>query len=246
MVPGMSGDFCASAISGMKGGVRPPVSAATPPPDPELAAEQAHLDHALRSLAAMRQRAERLLQDLIAAGNPDLDYVAALSRRVSLLADSPRPLLFGRIDEEEGPTWHIGRRHVEDARSDPVVVDWRAPVAVPFYRASAKDTLGLARRRQIMVDRRTVVAVADDLFAGGDGRRRHPPAGRGRPAGRARAGPHRRDARHRRHHPGRAGRDHPCPARPAAHRAGRPGHREDGGRAPPCRLPPLQPPQPEP
>ena len=103
----------------------------------------------------MRQRAEQLLGDLIAAGNPDLDYVAALSRRVSQLADSPRPLLFGRIDEDEGPSWHIGRRHVEDTRSEPVVVDWRAPVAVPFYRASAKDPLGLARRRQIMVDRGT-------------------------------------------------------------------------------------------
>ena len=139
----------------------------SPPVDEEVAAEQAYLEHALASLGAMRQRAERLLHDLIAAGNPDLDYVASLSRRVSLLADSPRPLLFGRIDEEEGPTWHIGRRHVEDARSDPVVVDWRAPVSVPFYRASARDALGLARRRQIMVDRREVVAVADDLFGGG-------------------------------------------------------------------------------
>ncbi len=144
------------------------MSAATPLPDPELQAEQDYLDHALASLSAMRSRAERLLQDLIAAGNPDLDYVAALSRRVALLADSPRPLLFGRIDEEGGPTWHIGRRHVEDARSDPVVVDWRAPVAVPFYRASAKEALGLARRRQIMVDRGSVVAVADDLFGVGE------------------------------------------------------------------------------
>ncbi len=144
------------------------MSASPPPLDSELAAEQTHLDHALQSLAAMRQRAEGLLYELVAAGNPDLDYVAALSRRVSLLADSPRPLLFGRIDEEEGPAWHIGRRHVEDERSDPVVVDWRAPVAVPFYRASAKDSLGLTRRRQITVDRRTVVAVADDLFAGSD------------------------------------------------------------------------------
>ena len=140
------------------------VSAATPPPDPEVAVEQAALNHALASLGTMRQRAEKLLQDLMAAGSPDLDYVAALSRRVSLLADSPRPLLFGRIDEEDGPTWRIGRRHVEDVRSDPVVIDWRAPVAVPFYRASAKDALGLTRRRQIMVDRGSVMAVADDLF----------------------------------------------------------------------------------
>ncbi len=142
------------------------MSVTTPPSDPEVAAEQAALDHALSSLSSMRQRAERLLADLIAAGNPDLDYKAALARRVALLADSPRPLLFGRIDEEDGPTWRIGRRHVEDTRSDPVVIDWRAPVAVPFYRASAKDALGLVRRRQIMVDRRSVVAVADDLFDG--------------------------------------------------------------------------------
>jgi DNA helicase IV len=144
------------------------VSVAPPLPDPELQAEQGYLEGAMTSLAVMRERAERLLRDLIAAGNPDLDYVAALSRRVALLADSPRPLLFGRIDEETGGIWHIGRRHVEDKKSDPVVVDWRAPIAVPFYRASARDPLGLVRRRQIMVDRRSVVAVADDLFDGTD------------------------------------------------------------------------------
>jgi DNA helicase IV len=144
------------------------VSAAPPLPDPELQAEQDYLELALTSLGAMRDRAERLLYDLIAAGNPDLDYVANLSRRVALLADSPRPLLFGRIDEEDGSVWHIGRRHVEDKKSDPIVVDWRAPIAVPFYRASAREPLGLVRRRQIMVDRRSVVAVADDLFDGAE------------------------------------------------------------------------------
>ena len=36
-----------------------------------------------------------------------------------------------------GDTWYVGRRHVEDARGDPVVVDWRADVAIPFYRATA-------------------------------------------------------------------------------------------------------------
>jgi DNA helicase IV len=37
---------------------------------------------------------------------------------------------------------------------------------MPFYRARADDTCGLSRRRQIMVDRRKVIAVADDLFGG--------------------------------------------------------------------------------
>src|ERR1700729_3905352 len=60
------------------------MSTTGPPSDPELAAEQSYLEHALASLAAMRQRSEELLRDLIAAGNPDLDYVAALSWRTAL------------------------------------------------------------------------------------------------------------------------------------------------------------------
>jgi DNA helicase IV len=133
-------------------------------PDPELAAEQIYLDDAHDALSAMRSRAESLLEDVRIAGDPDLDYQAALVHRVHVLAESPRPLLFGRIDPESGESWHIGRRHVEDQRGDPVVVDWRAPVSMPFYRARSEDALGLRRRRQVMIDRRRVVAVADDLF----------------------------------------------------------------------------------
>jgi DNA helicase IV len=147
------------------------MSAPSASSDPEILLEQDYLDRALGHLADMRQRATALLEDLVGAGNPDLDYQAALVRRVHLLAESARPLLFGRIDEETGQSWHIGRRHVEDQRSDPVVVDWRAPIAMPFYRARAGAALGLRQRRQIMVDRNTVLSVADDLFGGvqGDG-----------------------------------------------------------------------------
>jgi DNA helicase IV len=137
--------------------------------DPELQAEQKYLTHSHAALDAMRARAEALLTELRSAGQPDLDYQAALAHRVNVLSDSPRPLLFGRIDEEAGLSWHIGRRHVEDTLGDPVVVDWRAPVSEPFYQARVEDPLGLARRRQIMVDRRQVIAVADDLFGGAHG-----------------------------------------------------------------------------
>jgi DNA helicase IV len=138
--------------------------------DPELRSEQDYLDHAHTALSAMRRRAEALLRELREAGQPDLDYQAALIHRVAVLAESTRPLLFGRIDEEVGPSWHIGRRHVEDTRGDPVVVDWRAPVSMPFYQARMENALGLRRRRQVMVDRKKVIAVADDLFtqSGGD------------------------------------------------------------------------------
>jgi DNA helicase IV len=143
------------------------VTDSTATEDPELRSEQEYLDNAHRSLSAMRARAEALLSDLRSAGQPDLDYQAALAHRVAVLGESARPLLFGRIDEESGASWHIGRRHVEDALGDPVVVDWRAPVSMPFYRARVEEALGLRRRRQVMVDRRHVVAVADDLFGAG-------------------------------------------------------------------------------
>ena len=60
---------------------------------------------------------------------------------------------FGRITDEHRDRWYIGRRHIEDQAHDPVVVDWRAPIAAPFYRATGVDPLGLSQRRRFtMVD----------------------------------------------------------------------------------------------
>ncbi len=141
---------------------------AAPQTDPELQWEQDYLDRAHLELASMRRRAEELLDDLKVAGSLDLDYRAAMNHRIAVLAESARPLMFGRIDEEAGSSWHIGRRHVEDGEGDPVVVDWRAPVSTPFYQARIEAPLGLSRRRQVMIDRQRVVAVADDVFGAGN------------------------------------------------------------------------------
>ncbi|HLH46224.1 MAG TPA: AAA family ATPase [Acidimicrobiales bacterium] len=134
--------------------------------DDDLASEQAYIDRAYAHLARMRARAEDLL-DSVRGGDPDLEW--ALVRRVRALADNPRALCFGRIDSRDGTTWYVGRRHVEDEAADPVVVEWRAPVAVPFYRGSRRDPMGLARRRQFVVDGRELLSIGDDLFgAAGD------------------------------------------------------------------------------
>ena len=126
----------------------------------ELDEEQAHIHRAYEHLDRMRTRAEKLLAD--APADPDL--IASLKRRVFQLTDTNRPLCFGRLDTEGGEQWHIGRRHVEDEDAEPVVVEWRAPIAVPFYRATIEEPLGLRRRRQFVVDGRTLVQMADDLF----------------------------------------------------------------------------------
>lgn len=58
--------------------------------DPELLAEQEHLDHSHQALVRMRSRAEGLLQDVRGAGTPDLDYQAALAHRVRVRSPTVR------------------------------------------------------------------------------------------------------------------------------------------------------------
>jgi DNA helicase IV len=137
----------------------------------ELVQEQAVLDRAHAALAAMRARAQETLARMQATGGfDDLAHEVALRRRVATLAESNRPLVFGRIDvapsadDPHGERWYIGRRHVEDAAGDPLVVEWRTRVAEPFYRARPNDAMGLSRRRHLMVDGRRLLSYSDDLF----------------------------------------------------------------------------------
>ncbi|MET8942397.1 UvrD-helicase domain-containing protein [Streptomyces sp. NPDC004542] len=83
-----------------------------------------------------------------------------IDERIKALADlSGTPLFFGRLDYlhapgaeqaegAEGEQFYIGRRHVHDADGDPMVIDWRAPVSQPFYRASKKDPMDVGLRRR--------------------------------------------------------------------------------------------------
>nr|WP_316741939.1 UvrD-helicase domain-containing protein [Streptomyces sp. MK7] len=83
-----------------------------------------------------------------------------IDERIKALADlSDTPLFFGRLDYLHAPgaeqaegaggeRFYIGRRHVHDADGDPMVIDWRAPVSQPFYRASKKDPMDVALRRR--------------------------------------------------------------------------------------------------
>jgi DNA helicase IV len=66
-------------------------------------------------------------------------------------------------------SFHIGRLAISDAEHEPLVVDWRAPVAEPFYRATGARPMGLRRRRHFLTEGRRVVDLEDELFAQGDG-----------------------------------------------------------------------------
>jgi DNA helicase IV len=100
-----------------------------------------------------------------------LEFLKAdLWRRAEALKDLPdAPLFFGRLNYEaadDTAQLHIGRRHVHDTEGTPVVIDWRAPVSRPFYRASAADPMGLRLRRRFGFSGGDLTAYEDEAFSG--------------------------------------------------------------------------------
>lgn len=146
---------------------------------PDLPAEQAYVDQAYRCLEVSRAAAWRMRDmheaDLGGTFQARFERNAvdeALVRRLVELDLGNAALVFGRIDtvgsdEAEPEAFHIGRLAVADEDREPVVIDWRAPVAEPFYRATGREPMGLARRRHFAVEGREVLGLEDELF--GDG-----------------------------------------------------------------------------
>ena len=135
----------------------------------ELAAEQAHVDRAYERLAVRQGFAASIGEDAPTETPQDLlrrDRLAiARARRESQLKLGDLALCFGRIDTTVGESWHIGRIGVDDEDGEQLVVDWRAPVAEPFYRATSAEPLGLSRRRHLRCRASTVLELDDEIFA---------------------------------------------------------------------------------
>ena len=128
---------------------------------PDLAAERAQLVHSRASRDRMIARLEAVDPDG-AADEITKDYIeVTVAEALDDLRGPGAGDFFGRIDDEDG-RWYVGRRHIEDDRHDPVVVDWRAPIAAPFYRATGIDPLGLEFRRRFTLDDGEIVAYLDE------------------------------------------------------------------------------------
>ncbi|HEY2550086.1 MAG TPA: AAA family ATPase [Streptosporangiaceae bacterium] len=152
-----------------------------PEADPVLTAERDHLSQAREYLRLMR---EDVLSLRALGGDPvSEEYLKAdLYRRAQALSDLPdTPLFFGRLDYAgehtpaagqdgrpagaySGEQFHVGRRHVHDQDGSPVVIDWRAPVSRPFYRASQAEPMGLERRRRFGFSGGELTAFEDEAF----------------------------------------------------------------------------------
>ncbi|MCC7020443.1 MAG: AAA family ATPase [Ardenticatenales bacterium] len=138
----------------------------------ELAAEQAVLDTLYARLDEVRREAQLRLTEALRAdtvGSPQ-----ALSERdarvihheqqLAALGGVDERLCFGRLDLRDGSRLYIGRVGLADAANEPLLVDWRTPIAAAFYQATAVAPGEVVRRRHLTTRGREVVAVEDEVL----------------------------------------------------------------------------------
>ncbi len=138
----------------------------------EVEREQAHLTRLYDRLDLLRDQTRERLAEVRRrerGGTPqnrsERDAFATMYEdRLAQLNAVESGLCFGRLDMTGGDRHHIGRIGLTDDSHDTLLVDWRAPVAEPFYRATATDALGVVRRRHLRTRGRRLLDVEDDVF----------------------------------------------------------------------------------
>ncbi|MCK8673551.1 AAA family ATPase [Rhodococcus sp. HM1] len=100
--------------------------------------------------------------------------VRTLAREVQRLNVAEGGLCFGRLDTPTGEVSYIGRIGMFDRTNEyePLLLDWRAPAARPFYVATGSHPEGMRRRRQFHTRGREVVEFTDEVLGRPDGRDR--------------------------------------------------------------------------
>jgi DNA helicase IV len=135
--------------------------------------EQDYVSMLYRLLDAARERSDATLREVHGRGAAGGTFAARVerevaaaeqARRLSQLNGVERGLCFGRMDDTDDQTFYIGRIGLHDGEYEPVLIDWRAPAARPFYAATPNDPVGLLRRRHLYTRGRTVVGVDDEVF----------------------------------------------------------------------------------
>jgi DNA helicase IV len=144
--------------------------------DPVLISERSHLKLARSCLSTMREAAGHIADyGVDELASHALGRLRA-QRLDALGADPDAPPFFGRIDrdresgdrQEGTEAFHIGRRHVRNEVGDPVVIDWRAPIARGFYRATAEDRMGIRLRRRFGFSAGVLSSMEDEHLDRGE------------------------------------------------------------------------------
>lgn len=147
----------------------------------EIALEQAHVDEVYTHLGQATQQARSVARhgsEIFRTERDDFfreEHGTALferdafayqaARRLAVLDAEHEGLVFGRLDlKADREIRYIGRLGVRNDDYEPLVIDWRAPAAEPFYRATQLDPMGVIRRRVLRCRDDKVIGLEDDLL----------------------------------------------------------------------------------
>jgi DNA helicase IV len=153
----------------------------------EIAIEQRLVDKVYAELAKATERVSMVEAEGLARGRTDRTgdirdeeitglferdaLVFNANKRRTILETQYEGLVFGRLDlgnDTSGPadreTRYVGRLGVRDDEYEPLVIDWRAPAAAPFYRSTPVEPMGVLRRRVLRCKGSDVIGIEDDLM----------------------------------------------------------------------------------
>ena len=136
----------------------------------ELRAERGYISFLYERLAAERKTAADALARARTADSTGLwardVAVRTTEQEVRRLRIADNGLCFGRLDHENGERTYVGRIGLFDEKHDydPLLIDWRAPVARPFYCATGVSRDGITRRRQFRTVGHGLIDFTDEVF----------------------------------------------------------------------------------
>ncbi|MEU7654072.1 ATP-binding domain-containing protein [Micromonospora taraxaci] len=143
------------------------------PLDDEIGREQEYVSMLYDRLDGLReQAADRLTAELRNTGGTLQDRsqrdssVAMYADQVEQFSAVENGLCFGRLDGDDDSRHYIGRIGIFDTSGDydPLLMDWRAPAARPFYLATAANPQGVRRRRHLRTRQRKVTGINDEVL----------------------------------------------------------------------------------
>jgi DNA helicase IV len=146
----------------------------------ELAREQAHIDLVVTHLRQAMASAKGLVRESKARYVSDRDswlreehgtalferdaFAFLAARRLAMLDGEHEGLVFGRLDFTDQDPLYVGRLGVRTDDYEPLVIDWRAKAAAPFYRATPAHPMDVVRRRVITSRDDKVTGIEDDVL----------------------------------------------------------------------------------
>jgi DNA helicase IV len=138
----------------------------------EIAREQAYADRLYARVDELIAQVERNLDGIQGSQQASThqnrserdSFMALYEDRLALLRSVSRSVVFGRLDMDDAARHYIGRIGLFTPEREQLLVDWRAPAAAAFYRATSTERLDVRLRRHLISRGRTVVGLEDDVL----------------------------------------------------------------------------------